>query len=82
MDWTQKEESQVNKMTKYQVSEMTYKQLWIAAEFEKFSVSDLIEQASTISSEKELQDYIEYINSFEDETRSGNWYKSPPTVKY
>lgn len=82
MNWTAKEEKQVSRMTRYQVNQMTLKQLWIAAEYEKFQAADLLAQAHEISEGQELKDIIEHINSFEDETHNkGSWYRPPPTVR-
>lgn len=82
-NWTAQEEKQVSKLTRYQIGQMTLKQLYIAVEYEKFSVEDLVAQAREVATGDELEAVLEHIARYEDETNKtgGSWYQATLTIK-
>ncbi len=75
---------QIKKIPGHWASKLnTYDLLFAAAEFEKYSISDLLEQIESIDlSEDQKTELRQNIASFESSSGiSGNWAVSPSTVR-
>ncbi len=64
---------------------ISFELLFTAAEYEKFSITDLEEQANKLElTEEERTKLKERFNSFEKDKNpydKGSWFQSPPTVR-
>ena len=73
--------TQTAKVKRMQVSEMTVQNLYLAVEYEKFAITDLLQRANQVAEGNEYDDVVKYIKSFDDpHLTSGSWHKAPPTI--